>query len=170
VAVQDWSGPYAGLSYGRTSSDIDFNTTGLFDVNDGKVAGLYAGYLFQRGTFVYGGELAYGRVSDANVPGFPASEFSSILDLKGRAGVAVNRALFYGVIGYSKAKFDDGPTREFDMDGFAYGLGTEFAVTQRLTVGLEYMARDVSGNASDDATVTGDANLDTISLRVGLSF
>jgi opacity protein-like surface antigen len=63
-----------------------------------------------------------------------------------------------------------GPTRELDMDGFAYGLGTEFAVTQRLTVGLEYMARDVSGNASDDATVTGDANLDTISLRVGLSF
>ena len=69
AAAHDWSGPYVGLSYGRTSADIDFSTTGAFDFNDGKAAGLYAGYLFQRGQLVYGGELAFGRINDAFVPG-----------------------------------------------------------------------------------------------------
>ena len=173
VAMHDWSGAYVGLSYGKTSADIDFSTTGPFDFDDGKVAGIYGGYLVQNGSFVYGGELAYGKVSDTFIPGFSDDdEIEFVLDLKARAGFAANRVLFYGVLGYSKSNYvEPGVTpREFDLDGMAYGLGAELAVSQRFVVGLEYLTRDLSGTASDDPTVTGDVNLDTLSLRVGVSF
>lgn len=170
MAVHDWSGPYVGLSYGTASGDIDFSTTSPFDVESGNIAGVYAGYLMQRGSLVYGGELAYGRISDAAIVGFPNSDFANALDLKARVGFAANRALFYGVLGYSKAMFDDTAAIEFDMDGFSYGLGVDLAVSNRFTVGLEYLTRDLSGTSSVDPTTTGDASLDTLSLRVGLSF
>jgi outer membrane immunogenic protein len=135
------------------------------------VAGIYAGYLMQRGSFVYGGELSYGSVSDTFIPGFGGDdEIEHVLDLKARAGFAANKALFYGVLGYSMANYVEPPAREFDLDGFAYGVGAEIAVTPQLVVGLEYLSRDLSGAASDNATVTGDANVDTLSLRVGWSF
>jgi opacity protein-like surface antigen len=47
------------------------------------------------------------------------------------------------------------------------GLGVDFAVSQRLTMGLEYLARDLS---ADNAGISLDSSLDTLSLRVGLSF
>ncbi|MFN3994618.1 MAG: outer membrane protein [Tabrizicola flagellatus] len=171
AATHDWSGPYAGLSYGRTSADITFNTSGFFDFENGNTAGIYGGYLFQRGSLVYGGELAYGKVSDTFVPGFGGDdEIDRALDLKARVGFAANRALFYGVLGYSQFQYVEPPTREFKLDGMAYGLGAELALGSRFVLGLEYLSRDGSGAANDDPTVTGDAKLNTLSLRVGLSF
>ena len=173
TTMHDWSGAYVGLSYGKTSADIDFSTSGGFDFEDGTVAGIYGGYLAQRGSFVFGGELAYGKLSDTNIAGFSdENEIEHVLDLKGRAGFAADRALFYGVLGYSKATYVEPGIipREFDLDGMSYGIGAEFAFTQQFVVGLEYLTRDLSGSASDDPSVTGDANLDTVSLRLGFSF
>ncbi len=171
VAAHDWSGAYVGLSYGKTSADIDFSSTGLFDFEDGRVAGIYGGYLVQRGSFVYGGELAYGKVSDSFIPGGfgDDDEIEFVLDLKARAGFAADRAMFYGVLGYSKSNYiEPGVTPfEIDLDGVAYGVGAEFAVSQRFVLGLEYLTRDLSGSSEG---TTGDTNLDTLSLRAGISF
>jgi opacity protein-like surface antigen len=171
VAAHDWSGPYVGLSYGRTSADIEFSTTGAFDFNNGNIAGIYGGYLMQRGSFVYGGELAYGRINDAFIPGFGDDDvIEHALDLKARVGLAANRALFYGVIGYSQFNYFEPTGVDMDLDGLALGLGAEVAVTERFTMGLEYLSREGSGDDSLGSGITGDANLDTFSLRVGLSF
>jgi outer membrane immunogenic protein len=170
-AMHDWSGGYVGLSFGATSASVDFSSTGEFDFDDGTVLGLHGGYLFQRGSLVYGGELAYGAVGDTQVVGFVESnEIERILDLKARLGYATNRVLFYGVLGYSFANYVEPAGREFDVDGFAYGVGVDFAASDRLVFGLEYLSRDLSGSASDDSSVTGDFDLDTLSLRVGFSF
>ena len=171
AAVHDWSGFYAGLSYGKTSADIAFTPGISFDFEDGSVAGLYAGYLFQRGAFVYGGELAYGKVRETFLPGFNGDdEIGHVLDLKARAGLAANRALFYGVLGYSQSTYVEPPLLEFDLDGLVYGLGAEYAVTPRLSVGLEYLSRDLSGTATGGVAIEADTRVDTLSLRVGLSF
>jgi outer membrane immunogenic protein len=172
AAAHDWSGPYVGLSYGTTTADMDFAVGGLFEFENGTAAGLYAGYLFQRGSFVYGGELAYGKISGAFLPnpGFSGDdEIDRVLDLKARVGFASNRALFYGVVGYSRSNYVEPPLIEMDTNGFSYGLGAEVAVSPRLVVGLEYLGRDLSGSALG-GTISADQNLDTLNLRVGLNF
>lgn len=170
--AHDWSGPYVGLSYGRTSADIEFSTGGAFDFNNGNIAGIYGGYLFQRGSLVYGGELAYGRINDSFVPGGFGDDdvIERALDLKARVGFAANRALIYGVVGYSQFNYFEPTGVDMDLDGLSLGLGADVAVTERLTMGLEYLSRDGSGDDSLGSGVSGDAKLDTFSLRVGLAF
>ena len=165
--VHDWSGFYGGLSYGTADAQNTFNTTGTFEFDEGSITAIYAGYLMQRGSFVWGGELALGKVSDVIDPPFPDSQYDRVVDLKARLGYAADRVLVYGVLGYSDAPFDDAGT-SFDTNGFAAGLGAEYAVSNRLTMGLEYLARDLSGD--NGGTTTLDSSLDTLSLRVGLSF
>lgn len=170
AAVHDWSGAYAGLSYGTASADLQYPQIGLtYDLDGGSVAGLHAGYLFQSGSFVYGGELAYGVVSDLPVPGFETEDgIDRVIDLKARGGYAVNRALFYGVVGYSRSPVT-ADSAKAKMDGVSVGIGAEFAMSERLSVGLEYLSRDVSG-IPDQSTIVSEASVNTFSLRVGISF
>ena len=173
--AHDWSGGYVGLSYGRTSADVDFSTTGNFDLEGGDALGIYGGYLVQRGQLVFGGEIAYAKVSDAFIPGGfgDDDEIDHVLDIKARLGFAANRSLFYGVLGYSQSQYSDDDAGDFfesGVDGFAAGLGADFAVSDRLSVGMEYLTRDLSGDLDGAPGETLDVNLDTISLRVGLSF
>lgn len=167
VAAQDWSGPYVGLSYGWADAQNTYNTTGTFEFDEGSYTGIYAGYLMQRGNLVYGGELAFGKIGDVIDPSFPLSQYDRVIDLKARLGFAANRVLFYGVLGYSDAPFDDSGT-SYDTKGLVTGLGADFAVSQRLTMGLEYLHRDLSGDNGLGTTL--DSSLDTLSFRVGLSF
>jgi outer membrane immunogenic protein len=170
AAAHNWSGPYVGLSYGRTSGSLDYeNPDFSYDVENGTARSIYAGYLLQRGNFVYGGELAYSTLKDTQIVGFPAESYTKALDLKGRFGVANGRMLAYGLLGWSKVDFErTGVTT--DYNGWAYGAGVEFAATNSLSVGLEYMARTVDGTSPNGAPQTVTLGLDTLSLRVGLSF
>lgn len=170
VAVHDWSGAYVGLSYGTATGEVQFNPGSFSEFTDGNVAGAHAGYLFQRGAFVYGGEVAYGEVSDVFYPGFDAEDgLDYVLDLKAKAGFAANRALFYGVVGYSQSTlYVDGGV--WEMDGVSIGAGVDFAMTERLTVGLEYLSRDVSALPTGGGVNEANTTVDTLSLRLGLSF
>jgi len=169
-ALADWSGLYAGLGYGRGSGDMVFTPGSAFDLESGSATSAFVGYLWQRNSLVYGGELAYTSLNDVVPTGFD-DEVSRSIDLKGRIGFAANRALFYGVLGYSMASYDEGDG-DWDPSGINYGLGVDFLATNRLTVGLEYLARDLTGDNPNPLLVDQevDINLDTISLRVGFKF
>ena len=170
AAPTDWSGLYVGLGYGASSGDLDFTPVPARSLDDGTVTSGFVGYLWQRDNFVYGGELAYTSFNDALVTGFlPPNEVTSAVDLKARVGVAANRALFYGVVGYSMASFDLG-LGDWDPSGLSYGVGVDFLATDRLTVGLEYLSRDLSGDDPGGLPQGVDIDLDTISLRVGFRF
>ena len=80
VEVHDWSGAYVGLSYGRTNNDLTLDSM-PFDANDGTTTGFFAGYLMQRGNFVYGGELSVGNINDAGLTAAPTIEFTKSIDL-----------------------------------------------------------------------------------------
>lgn len=166
-ATHDWSGPYLGLSFGSTSGETQFNPGSFAELDSGSIAGGHAGYLWQRGSLVYGGELAYGDVRDAAFSSFEGVD--TALDLKARIGFAANRVLFYGIVGYSQATlYVDGG--EWKMFGASYGLGAEFALSDRMTLGLEYLSRDVSGGESSGFPVDADTGLDSVSLRVSFAF
>ncbi|MFZ1468283.1 MAG: outer membrane beta-barrel protein [Paracoccaceae bacterium] len=172
VAVHDWSGVYVGLGYGKASADVVFTPGGAVDFNDGTITSLHAGYLLQRGSLVYGGELSFGSISDLYaIPGFGNNdEIDRVIDLKARLGFAADRFQLYGVLGYSKATYTEVPGGDWDADGMAYGIGAEYAVSQRMTIGVEYLARDLSADSPTLVGQTADFNLDTVSLRVGLQF
>lgn len=171
--VHDWSGMYVGLSYGKSSSSQITDTTAgpVYDLSSGKVPGLHIGYLMQRNSLVYGGELSYSRYNDVIMAGLPTYHMDNTLDLKGRVGIAANRVLFYGTLGYSMGKFTvDTLATEYKPKGASYGLGVDFAATDRLTIGLEYLARKMDADSPSGATSNIDVDLNTVSLRVGLSF
>jgi len=169
AATTDWSGLYAGLSYGRSSGDLDFDPVPAQSLDSGNATALYLGYLWQRNNLVYGGELAYTRLKDNFVTGFTCCEVDRSIDLKGRVGMAANRVLFYGVLGYSMSSYDEG-SGNWDPSGLSYGLGVDFRATQRLNIGLEYLARDLNGDNPNGLGQEVNIDLDTVSLRVGLSF
>lgn len=173
AAVHDWSGPYVGLSYGqsRGSQATDVTNGPVYDFSSGKVPGIHLGYLMHHNNFVYGGELSYLRYNDVIMAGLPAYHMDSSLDLKGRVGLATNRVLFYGILGYSMAKFPvDTLAVEYKPKGPSYGLGVDYAATERLTVGLEYLSRKMDADSPNGATSEIEVNLNTVSLRVGFSF
>lgn len=167
--VTDWSGPYVGLSYGKSRGDIDFVPAPNQALDDGTARSLYFGYLWQRNNLVYGGELAIVRTKDNFVTGFTCCQVDRSLDLKGRVGLAANRAMFYGVLGYSTSSYDEG-VGDWDPKGFSYGIGVDVLATQRLTVGLEYLARNLNGDNPNGLGQEVDIDLDTMSLRVGFKF
>ncbi len=104
-ATTDWSGFYAG---GMVSFDdagfINFFNGGVpgsaFPEDSATTFGGFAGYNFQNGAFVYGGELSVSS-GGFGASGFPAAYFETIFDLKGRAGYSFGDVLVYGVVGGS---------------------------------------------------------------------
>ena len=75
-----------------------------------------------------------------------------MIDLKARVGVASGRALFYGVVGMSRATYVNGAFKD-NLDGMAYGIGAEF-----LRRDLDHSTRGVT------------PSIDTFTLRVGMKF
>jgi opacity protein-like surface antigen len=169
--AQDWSGAYGGLTLGAPSGEVVANIVAEpFDVLGGSFIGAHVGYMFQSGQIVFGAELSYGEARDTGMDRVDSAEFQKIVDLKARLGFATRNMLVYGVVGKSEVFLYDNPTNNFDMDGNAFGLGAELAVSPRMTLGAEYLSRDVSGIASVNPSVSADTRFDTISLRASFSF
>lgn len=168
--VHDWSGPYVGLGYGTVSGDLDYIPSPARELDGGTATSLFAGYLFQRGTLVYGGEVAFSKPSDTFATGFPTESVDRVLDVKAKVGIAANRTLIYGVLGYSKLDYEIPLlANSYSTSGISYGVGLDFAATERLTVGLEYLARKTDGDTFN-AGQSAEIDLNTLSLRVSFSF
>ncbi|MBL4807184.1 MAG: outer membrane beta-barrel protein [Rhodobacteraceae bacterium] len=167
---------YVGGIYGISTGGHDYSDIGnttpyvIYDV-DGTYYGGFAGYNFQRNNLVFGAEVA---VSAADVQvidnAFPLYSYDSYIDLKGRIGYSFGNALIYGQIGASFAHWI-GPGEEANLAGFNYGAGIDYAISDRIFIGLEYFIRDMS---SDDITGLLDTTLQTntqnIQVRIGFSF
>lgn len=174
AAGVDWSGPYAGLSYGRTSGEMDMEGFGLFDYTDGRATGAFLGYNLQRGKLVYGGELSYAKVSgmafsDTSLGGDDTVD--SLLELRGRVGYSLGNALIYGAFGLAKGNYTLNGTDKPTATGTSLGLGMDYKVTDQVFVGLDYTRRTMDGtNPNPGLPFNFDAPVNSLSLRLGLSF
>lgn len=175
-APYDWSGFYAGLSAGKASGDFDYTIIGesspyFSEEIDGKSYGIYGGYNFQNGNFVYGVELALQNV-DASRDLVPESKFKSAHDLKLRLGYANDNMLFYAFGGVTKATWqnDSGGISEHDMDGTNMGVGVEMAFRENWLFGFEAIRRDLDGDLAPNFNENIDATFNTVQLRVGYKF
>lgn len=170
----DWSGPYAGLSYGRVSGLFDMPAFGQFDFNDGRATGAFLGYNLQRGKLVYGGELSYATVSDMVIsdPDLGSNDtLDKLMELRGRVGFSLGDALIYGAVGMSKGNFTINGIDKSTGSGTSYGVGMDYRFTDRVFVGLDYTRHKLGGtNNNPGNAFEFEAPLDALSLRVGLSF
>ena len=167
ASVYNWGGAYAGLNVGYEWGRIT-NSSGS---PSGLEGGLQAGYNWQSGQFVFGGE------TDIQVTGaddtFAPWKFANpwFGTLRGRAGYAMNNVLFYGTFGlaYGELKgtflgLDESKTHV----GWAGGLGMEVGFTPSWSAKIEYLYMDLS-NRAYSVTATNNG-LETNMVRFGINY
>lgn len=115
VVVSDWTGPYAGVSFGHVKA----SALGVSATDNGY--GIFAGYRYDFGQLVVGGELEYARGTKTKTDSTEA---------KVMLGYDAGRVLPYALVGYGKSS---------GVSAVAYGLGADFKVQENWTVGVEYM-------------------------------
>lgn len=156
----DWSGAYVGAQIGY--GDVDSNGGGL-DGND-WFGGVHGGYRWDLGNWVAGTEVSY----DANNIALGATagdELSDVLALKLTAGREIGNSLVYGTIGAARATASVGGT-DLSDNGLVYGLGFDYAVNDRWTVGGE-----VTEHKFDNFDASGvDFDATTVKAKVGMRF
>lgn len=152
----DWTGFYTGLQLGYADAD---SATGALDGSDTSY-GFHAGYDYDFGQFVLGGELDYDK-TDISLGG-GAGSIDSVARAKIRGGYDLGRTLVYATAGAARADTSVG-----DETGPFVGLGVAYQVTDRYLVGaevLEHRFDDVGGVAGNDIDAT------TFSIRGSYRF
>lgn len=153
--TSDWGGFYAGVHYGFGELDDSFN------VVDSTWLGGQAGYMFDFGKIVVGAEVSYSMV-DQDFWG----EELSVVRLKGRVGYDAGKFLPYAVVGPSFWSSDV----QGNASGLVYGVGAEYAVSDRIRIGAEYL---IDGNSALEWTYgfgAYDFSTSELSLHVNFAF
>lgn len=156
----DWSGAYVGAQLGY--GDVDSSGAGL-DGND-WLGGIHAGYRWDLGNWVAGTELSYDK---ANIGLGPTAgdELDDVLALKLSAGYKIGNSLVYGTVGAAQASASVGGV-DLKDSGYLYGVGFDYAVNDRWTVGGELVEHKF-----DNYDGTGvDLGATTLKAKVGLRF
>ena len=180
--VPTWSGVYAGFQAGGAWSDTGWTfpfadsfsaTAGQhFSTSlDGALVGGQLGINQQIGGLLIGAELSFAGTSTHDTQigpaGFGEDRFktiaSSLLTATGRAGVVLDKNLFYGKAGYAGANLDvsavsgsplPGITADTNhrQDGWTAGAGWEYRIGRSLVFGIEYDYIDLSSSRFSSTT------------------
>jgi len=164
LPVYNWSGVYLGINggwgFGNAKFSIPANTTSSFPAvsgtatDNGGVGGGTAGVNWQTGSFVFGveGDWDYSAINTGttlticNVTGTCQTGNNWLATLRGRAGYAADRVLFYGTAGGAFANMQTvvgGVTNTHDQAGWTAGAGIEWAFADNWTAKVEYLFVDI---------------------------
>jgi outer membrane immunogenic protein len=168
-----WTGAYVGGSY--TAAKVE-DQDPAFPIGNGVTIplrsegtndnwGVHVGYLHQLGLFVVGAEYEYNNL-DIQFIGDGIGPIPVFVEeahtLRARAGVAVDRFLFYGDAGYTHTSVNIGLA---DWTP-SLGAGIDYAVTNNIVAGFHY---DHSWyDEFDGMPISG--TMDRISFRLGIKF
>jgi outer membrane immunogenic protein len=165
--VYNWSGFYAGANVGyewgkATSTPTD---------PSGIAGGLQAGYNWQSGQFVFGGETDI-QASGADDT-FAAWKFSNpwFGTLRGRVGAAFNNFLVYGTFGLAYGELDGqlgGASESKTEIGWTGGVGVEYGFAPNWSAKAEYLYMDLGDRHFN---ITGvDNGLQANIFRLGVNY
>jgi outer membrane immunogenic protein len=167
-SASSWAGPYIGGQFGYEWGTVSNNPARP----DGFQGGVEAGYNWQFGQFVVGGE------TDLNISGAQDTtagfQFSNQWygTVRGRAGIAFNNILLYGTAGLGYGALS-GQAPGFlsssrTSAGFVAGAGVEYGFAAHWSAKAEWLYLDLA-DRSFPATGTNNglaANL----VRFGLNY
>lgn len=164
-----WQGPYVGANLGYQWGSV----TSAPQDPSGVAGGLQAGYNWQSGQFVFGGETDL-QLSDAD-DRFAGWKFSNpwFGTMRARAGIAMNNVMFYGTVGlaYGTLKLEDAVTGASESNtklGWAAGLGLEVGLMRNWTARAEYLYVDLGDHSF---SLTGARHsIESGMLRFGVNY
>jgi outer membrane immunogenic protein len=164
-----WQGPYAGVNLGYQMGSVSNNPTNP----SGIFGGAQAGYNWQYGSFVFGGEtdLQLSAADDLFAPWkFSNPWFGTT---RARAGVALNNVLLYGTIGLAYGTLQaqstvTGVSESKTLAGWAGGAGLEVALMGNWSAKAEYLYVDL-GSRTYSLIGTGHG-LQSNLLRFGVNY
>ena len=143
-AEGDWTGPYVGAQVDimNGSAEFDFQTNDF----DGGVFGVFGGYRYDLGKVVLGVELDFhsGPIGFDGPTLSQTARIDRLVRLGVEAGVDLGPALVYGTVGVARIDFSDPPTADSGGSGQFYGVGVDYRMSDRLTVGAELLRHDFS--------------------------
>ncbi len=191
VPVFTWSGIYVGVNGGYGFGDGVFSPGGTVSNVDGFLAGGTVGGNYQWGQFVVGVEgdwdwsnlngTTFSTGGGCNLAGCE-TQSDWLATVRGRAGYAWDRILFYGTGGVAfgnlQAAAGGLPFSSSTQVGWTAGAGIEYAFTPNLTAKVEYLYVDL-GNQSCGASycynVAGIGPATSVSLtetvvRAGINY
>lgn len=151
----DWTGAYVAGQLGWGHSKFG----GASD--DTTVYGIRGGYDHDFGKFVLGANLDWNKV-DANLG---TDKLKDISRLGLRAGYDMGRSLVYVAAGAARANVDT-PTGSADEDGYYAGIGMDYAINDRWTVGGEVLNNRFTDFNGTNSTLSAT----TAGLNVGFRF
>ncbi|WP_424833575.1 outer membrane protein [Ruegeria sp.] len=152
--AEDWTGAYAGFSFGYTDADGPRGSGGN-DFNFGP----HIGYDYDFGNFVLGGELEYNRL-DLDL-GRSEGSLDSMSRLKLRGGYDFGSALGYVIVGTAHAD-----TSGSSDTGAVYGIGVAYPINDRFVISGEALRQNFDNVTRSNGGI--DANV--INLRTTFRF
>ncbi|MDE3081354.1 MAG: outer membrane beta-barrel protein [Paracoccaceae bacterium] len=136
----DWTGGYVGVGLGYDSAN------GPKTGNSG-VGSVFAGYNYDFGKFVLGGEIGANKAH----AGWGPNTLTTSYDAKLKGGVGMGRTLFYGAVGAEHAD---------NVHGTAplIGIGVDYKLTDKILVGGEadythFKNADNAGNSLNNTRI-----------------
>ena len=165
--LYNWGGFYAGANLGYEWGKVTSTSINP----DGVMGGVQAGYNWQSGAIVFGGETDI-QLSGADDT-FAPYKFSNpwFGTLRGRIGFAMNNILIYGTLGlaYGDLKGEIGGLDESKTEiGWTGGLGMEVGLTPNWSAKVEYLYMDL-GDRAFSITST-DNGLQGSIFRLGVNY
>ena len=165
----------------HTSGAADFVPAVPFQtrmIEGSTVGGAFWGYNWQRGNFVFGGEINYSAINN-DFAGYNRDEYlefettwDPLLEARLRAGYAFGNVLVYGFAGKAFTRLlDDENDEDFSFLGPSYGVGAQMNVYKDVFAGLEVSRRAFEYDSESPEPYSKLViDIDQISLRIGYSF
>jgi len=162
-----WTGFYVGANAGYGWGNVNANGWANVGDLDGFVGGGQVGYNYQMGQFVLGleADLQGADLSSGNNLGLVRVKTDYFGTVRARVGVAFDRFMPYITGGWAYGNVKSSiPAIGFSSDrshtgGFAVGGGLEYAVTNNIIAGVEYLYVDL-----------GEKNILGANTKVGTDF
>lgn len=156
-----WTGFYLGLNGGYNFGTVSPAGAGSFNTSGFLVGGTLGGN-YQFGSFVLGveGDGDYNSVTNG---GFKSDWLATV---RGRAGLAWERVLFFGTGGAAFAPASITGVGSTTMTGWTAGAGIEYAFTPNWTAKAEYLYIDFPSPSVAGASFKYTDNV----VRAGINY
>jgi outer membrane immunogenic protein len=179
-----WTGFYVGVNGGGAWGSLNHDD-GVFGDPSGGLGGLTTGYNYQISQFVVGleGDFDWGDISSKRTidgaGSFGKLNLNEFATVRGRAGIAMDRALLYVTGGYAggelHSRLFDANTGTIASDdtwrnGYAVGAGIEYAFTQNVSAKAEYLFSQLGGKEIISPTYAARSGLDVSMIRGGINY
>ncbi|RYG93101.1 porin family protein [Loktanella sp. IMCC34160] len=176
--AQDWTGPYAGLSFGTNWGTSPYQP---YVYDEGYQIGgeSFGGHVGTRWNInpnmLMGVELAINGPINADALNDGDNDpedymLNGLTDLKLSLGMPVGDALVYGFGGMSFGKgIGYSNDYEYMVSGANVGLGVEYMVTDKISLGAEYIQRHMNGYTSG-GNPENPSPMQSLSLRASFHF